>query len=264
MAGALSDIAAMSGRPVAALISLGLPAVPEFRFLESLYSGIDECAKEFGCAIVGGETVSTKNDLMITITIIGEVKKDTAPTRSGATSGDTICVTGTLGKNVAAMRCLQSSGGDEEMVTRMRDVFFGPRPRIPESEFLNSELDISSMIDLSDGLSTDLKHIATKSGVGVVVYEKMLPVATEALEVAKLLGEDVLDYALNGGEDYELLFTVHGGLDGAFKQQFAERFGITLTEVGNVVDSGLFIEGPNKVRRNLVPGGFDHMRRRGS
>jgi len=264
MAGALSDVAAMSGQPVAALVSLGLPFIPEARLLESLYSGFDRCARQFGCSIAGGETVSTNADLMITIAVIGEVKKDLALTRSGAAPGDIICVTGKLGRNAAALRCLQSSSGNEPVVSRMRNVFFGPRPRISESEYLSRKMDVSSMIDLSDGLSTDLGHIAARSNVGAVLYEEALPVAEEALEVSKLMGEGTLDYALYGGEDYELLFTIRGGMNEAIKKEFSNKFGIALTVVGEVIESGLFIEGPNKVRTALVPGGFDHLKRRSS
>jgi thiamine-monophosphate kinase len=201
---------------------------------------------------------------MITIAVIGEVKKNLALTRSGALPGDTICVTGKLGRNAAALKCLQSLSGNETMVSRMRNVFFGPRPRISESEYLNRKMDVSSMIDLSDGLSTDLGHIAARSNVGAVLYKEALPVAEEAIEVARLLGEDSIDYALNGGEDYELLFTIRGEMNESVRQEFSNKFGVTLTEVGEVLDSGLFIEGSKKDRTALVPGGFDHIRRRSS
>jgi len=263
MAGALSDVAAMSGRPVAALVSLGLPSAPEVQKLELLYSGLDRCAKQFECVIAGEETVSTSADLVITIAVLGEVKKDTALTRRGAVPGDTIWVTGKLGRNMAALRWLQSSSGSDAMKTRMRNVFFGPSPRILESEFLSRNVDVSSMIDLSDGLSTDLDHIAVGSRVGAVLYEEALPVSDEAVEVSRILNEEPLDYALNGGEDYELLFTVGGQLDTALEQEFKNRFGISLTKIGKVLDSGFFIEGSNEVRNHLVPGGFDHLRRRG-
>jgi len=263
MAGALSDVAAMGGRPVAALVSLGLPSAPGSLEIKSLYSGLDKCAVKFGCAIVGGETISTSTDLVITIAVIGEVKKGTALTRSGARTGDCICVTGKLGRNTAALRWLQSSMSSDEMMTRMRQVFFSPCPRIPEAEYLKTFLNVTSMTDLSDGLSTDLGHIITSSGVGAVLFEEALPVSEEAVEVSRLLGDKSLDYVLNGGEDYELLFTIHGELSSAFEQEFDNRFGIPLTAVGKVLDSGFFIEGSNKVRSPLVPGGFDHLRRRG-
>jgi thiamine-monophosphate kinase len=144
----------------------------------------------------------------------------------------------------------------------MRHVFFSPSPRIPEAQYLNTHLDVTSMTDLSDGLSTDLEHITTSSGVGAVLFEETLPVSEEAVEVSGLLCEESLGYVLNGGEDYELLFTTRGGLSVTFAQEFKNRFGIPVTMIGRVLDSGLFIEGSNKVRSPLVPGGFDHLRRR--
>lgn len=264
MAGALSDIAAMGARPVAAFVSLGLPSVPESDQIKSLYRGFLRCADRFGCAIAGGETVRTKVDFVITIGILGEVKKGTALTRSGAVPGDHIYVSGWLGGARAALRCLETECGGEALKHRMRGVFFGSLPRIDEAEYLRMNCDVSAMIDISDGLSTDLYNLVKESGVGAVVCEKSLPVSEEAVKVSELLGEDILDYVLNGGEEYELLFTVHDEVSETVRSEFARRFGLEITPIGTVSESGMFIESPSGKRSPLVPEGYDHMRRRNS
>jgi thiamine-monophosphate kinase len=261
MGGALSDIAAMGARPVAALVSIGLPAVPDSSDFESLYKGLNQCARRNGCTVVGGETVRTEKDFVITIGVLGEVKKDTALTRSGAKMGDLIYVSGQLGRGRAALRCLETGCGGESMLKNMHDVFFEPRPRIAEAEYIKDNINVTSMIDISDGLSTDLHHIAAESGVGAVVFEGMLPVAKEAREVSKVLGEDPIEYVLDGGEDYELLFTVHTEVDDSIQKQFNSRFDLEVTFIGEVLESGVYIEKPDRVRNFLVPGGFDHLKR---
>jgi thiamine-monophosphate kinase len=262
MAGALSDIAAMAAEPVAALITLGLPEAPGVVEIEDLYDGLETCAKRYRCRIVGGETVRTGSDAVITITVMGEVEKGKSLTRSGARTGDLIYVSGTLGKREAALRCLESGCGRRKLRERMSGVFFGPRPRIREALYLRDRLDVTAMIDTSDGLSTDLSHLLTESRAGAVIREEELPVSAEACEVSGLLGESVLEYALHGGEDYELLFTVREKIGDSFRKRFFHRFETEITCIGTITGSGCVIEDACGERHTLVPGGFDHLRRR--
>lgn len=262
MAAALSDIAAMAAEPVAALVSLGLPDAPCEREITELYDGLAGTAARNGCPIVGGETVRTRKDTVITVSILGEVERGQALSRSGARPGDTIWVSGTLGRREAALRCLEAGCGARKFREKMRRVFFQPLPRIREAIYLREHLPVTAMIDSSDGLSTDLSHILAESWVGARISARELPIAQEALEVAGMLEESPLEYALHGGEDYELLFTVRGGIDEPLRRRFAERFDTGITRIGNIADSGFFME---DIRGDMIPlaaRGFDHLRRR--
>ncbi len=261
MAGALSDVAAMAARPVAAFVSIGLPENPRRDFIASLYRGFEECAGRFGCPIAGGETVLTPHDLVITISILGSCPVGTAVGRGGASDGDTIYVTGELGRNAAALRYLEHGAGGE-LRSRMLAVFHRPQPRIEEALSLQRRCRLTSMIDLSDGISTDLCNLAAESGVGAVIGEASLPVAAEAVEVARELGEDPLRYVLDGGEDYELLFTVGEPIQKSDIEDVGLRFGAGITPIGTVRGSELIMEREDGTRVPIAGGGFDHFERR--
>ena len=196
------------------------------------------------------------------ISVLGEVRSARALTRSGASPGDLLYITGTLGTREAAVRFLKAGCGSESFLKRMRTAFFQTNPRIPESQFLSDRVHVSAMIDLSDGLSTDLFHLTCKSGVGAVVVESLVPLSSDSGEAAKLLGEDPLVYALHGGEDYELLFSVRGGIDDIVMGEFESLFGTPLTMVGEVIESGVLIEKSDGSREDLAPRGYDHLRGR--
>jgi thiamine-monophosphate kinase len=259
MAAALSDIAAMAAAPVAALVSLGLPDAPEAREIAGIYEGLEKTASRHRCRIVGGETVRTRRDFIITITVMGEAEKGRALTRGGARPGDLLCVSGTLGKRQASLRCLESRCGGRASLAKMAAVFFGPVPRIEEARFLRTHLRVTSMIDTSDGLSTDLSHLLAESGAGAVVFRESLPIAREAREIARKLGESALAYALHGGEDYELLFTVKGEMPDTLRRRFTKRFGVELTCIGTITDSGSALRGARGEIESLAPRGFDHL-----
>lgn len=262
MAGALSDIAAMAGRPTTAFVSVGLPDNPRREFIASLYRGFEDCALPFGCPVTGGETVSTPNDLVITICVLGSCQEGKAVTRRGASDGDQVYVTGNLGRNEAAVRYLEHGPGSGTLHERMKAVFHRPLPRIETALSLQQQCELTAMIDLSDGLSRDLANLARESRVGAVIDEASLPVSAEADEVAERLGHDPLDYALHGGEDYELLFTVGKPVAENVREDIERRFGVGITRVGTIRGTEIMVEKPDGSRVQLVNGGFDHLNRR--
>ncbi len=179
LAVSISDIAACGGLPRYALVSLGLPKRCPVRLVDGVYRGINNLAKQYKINIVGGD-LSAAEQLTIDISLLGTVEKKNLILRSGAQVGDIIFVTGNFGGSILGKH-------------------LGFAPRLKEARFLVKNFKINSMIDVSDGLSLDLNHILKESKVGAVIYEDLIPVNKNALD---------LEDALTSGEDFELLFTL--------------------------------------------------------
>ncbi len=184
----LSDIAAMAARPVAAFIGVVFPKSFKREQAEELYSGIQSLAAEFNFTIAGGDTNSWDGPLVISVTLMGTVKPGTAVRRDGAVAGDRIFVTGPLGGSFPTGRHLRFT------------------PRLKEAEILKETVSLHAMLDLSDGLGSDLFHILNRSHVGARIDGASVPVHSDV--DANLSSWDRLQHALSDGEDFELLFTV--------------------------------------------------------
>ncbi len=209
MAANLSDIAAMGGVPGYALISLALPDDTEVEDVTALYQGMIELAQQFGVAIVGGDT-SSATLVAITITILGSTREQDKHilTRSAAMVGEKIAVTGYLGAAAAGVRVLKKHLQlDPEATACLKKAFFHPCPRIAEGRLL-IEQGVRTAIDISDGLISDLKHICQASRVGARIEVDRVPIEPT---VRANFGDEALELALSGGEDYELLFTADTG-----------------------------------------------------
>ncbi len=187
MAVNLSDIAAMAGRPLVALVAVALPKAQGFEFARELHQGMQSIAEEFGVTIIGGDTNTWSNSLVVTITLIGEATDRGPVRRSGAKSGDWLFVTGPLGGSI-----------------RGKHLTF--TPRVQEAIELHKAVELHAMIDLSDGLSADLHHILDESCVGATLFAESIPITDAAQQMAD--GRSPLEHALNDGEDFELLFSV--------------------------------------------------------
>jgi len=218
LARCLSDIAAMAGTPVAALITLGLPPKFDVQKLEMLYEGMNRLASSHDVAIVGGETTTNPERLLVSIALLGTVSRGKAILRSGAKPGDAIFVSGELGGSLAG-----------------RHLEF--EPRLLEARWLAEHFTIHSMIDLSDGLAGDLRHILKASHIGAELLSSAIPISREARVSAKAesSAKPPLLAALTDGEDFELLFTVRsrdavGVLDG-WKKQFPK---VRLSCIGKI------------------------------
>jgi thiamine-monophosphate kinase len=189
----LSDIAAMAGKPTAALVTIALPKDFKAKFIEQIYAGINRLAQRHGVAIVGGETTSNPERLLISISMLGEVQKDRCILRSGAKDGDALFVTGELGGS--------RSGKHLDF-----------EPRLAEALWLASHFPIHAMMDISDGLAGDLRHLLRSSGVGAELLERAIPISRAArlLARAESSAKPPLLAALTDGEDFELLFAAPG------------------------------------------------------
>ena len=216
----LSDIAAMAGVPTAVVVSVSLPKHPSGRttreLAEQLYCGMREVADGFGVPIVGGDTNTWDNGLVISVTALGEVTERGAVLRSGAKPGDVIFVTGRVGGSILGRH-------------------LAPTPRIREALTLHQIVDLHAMIDISDGLAADLNHILTESGCGAVLYANAIPIHDDAIVLSQQSGKTPLMHALHDGEDFELIFTVSSADAVTLVKQSAVpvfRIGECLAELG--------------------------------
>lgn len=204
LAVSLSDIAAMGGKPLYSMLSIGIPEeVWQTDFVDEFYEGYLSLANNCGVELIGGDVSKTPDKIVIDSTVIGEVEKSKAILRSGAKIGDFIFVTGELGGASAGLNSLENKfkNFDELKFKQLK-----PVPRIEEGQTL-AKL-ITSMIDISDGLSSDLRHICESSQVGAKIFADKIPLNKNLQNITKDFSEQ-LDFALNGGEDFELLFTIN-------------------------------------------------------
>jgi thiamine-monophosphate kinase len=235
MARNLSDIAAMGGVPRWAVVSIGLRRDTRARWVKELYAGLRAAARKFDCQIVGGDTTHVKHEQFVVVALIGEVERSRMTSRGGAMAGDSIFVTGALGGS-----------------RRGKHLAF--TPRVNEAQWLVSNFPVHAMIDLSDGLSSDLQRLveASRPGTGFEIHAAEIPIARAA--------RGSLAAALNDGEDFELLFTIDPRHVTALRQKWAQKFAVELTEIGRVVRSRekVTIVAMDGTRKPLASAGYDH------
>ena len=208
----LSDIAAMGGTPRFALISLGAPAATPAATLEQVYAGLDECARAFSVAVVGGDTVRSDR-LIVSVAVVGEPGPHGIVTRSGAAPGQAVCVTGAVGGAAAGLALLRAASNDPaaaqllERYPSLAHAHRRPSPRIPEG-LAAARAGATAMIDLSDGLGRDVGHICDSSGTGVRLNAGSVPLADGVAATAEWAGVDPIDFGVGGGDDYELVVAI--------------------------------------------------------
>ena len=238
MAVNLSDIAAMAGRPVAAVVSVGLPRSGGRALAEELYLGLREVADAFNTALVGGDTNSWNGPLVISVTVLGEATERGPVRRSGARPGDWLFVTGPLGGSI-----------------RGKHLTFTPRVR--EALALHQAAELQAMIDISDGLAADLHHLCEESGCGAMLREQAIPIADAARQMPDT--KSALEHALGDGEDFELLFAVGPDVGRSLvENQPLRDQGILLAHIGECVHNGVWLEDASAARRPLPPAGYVH------
>ena len=247
LARGLSDIAAMGGKPVAAFLSLGLPRRLPQAWVDGLMKGLLGMAEEFGIALAGGDIAESPGGVLADIVVVGSVPKGGAVLRSGAKPGDRIYVTGELGGAAAVLAELFAG---RKVAPRNDSLPFAPVPRIRVGQFLGERRLASAMIDLSDGLSTDLAHLCEESGVGAEIVEDAIPRA----RIGRKQTPVQLRHALHGGEDYELLFTATRE-----KRVPSRILGVPVTRIGEVTrQKRVVLVSEAKGRFDLRPQGWEH------
>jgi len=244
----LSDLASKGAMPIGVVMAMGIPPDTEVEFIEDIVKGMDECASKYGTQIIGGDTDS-HDELTMTGTALGMVKKELLIRRSGAKTGDLVCVTGHLGTAGAALMALEKK---KQVSNAIMKTLFEPLPRIIEGIALVKSRCVTSMMDISDGLALSLHDMSRAGGVGFRIYEDKLPLLPEVKRSLK--GEELLEAALFVGGDFELLFTVTPD------QLEKAREACTLTVIGEVIEKGVFIEMADGIKE-LKARGFEHFKK---
>ena len=241
----LSDIASKGARPLGILMAMGLPHDTGLDFLDEIVKGMDDCARKFNTHILGGDTDS-HDELTMTGTALGSIKKKLLVRRNGARTGDIVCVTGNLGTAGAAIMFLDKGISIEPKILK---ALFEPVPRINEGIVLVETCAVSSMMDISDGLALSLHDIGRASSVGFKIYEDRLPVLPEVTDL--LDGDELLEAVVYTGGDFELLFTVPPDKLGIV------RSACPLTVIGEVINEGIFIQRAGGIKE-LKGKGYEH------
>jgi thiamine-monophosphate kinase len=249
LARGLSDIAAMGGEPVAAFLSLALPRNLPQAWIGRFARGLINLAEKFGVTLTGGDTAESPNGILADIIVVGTVPKGKAILRSGARPGDRIFVSGELGGSAAALdRMLKKP--KRKLNPRDYPRHFFPEPRLELGRILRERGLASAMIDTSDGLSTDLAHICEESGVGAEIEADLIPLAS----IGKPARKVDLQFALHGGEDYELLFTAP-----PTRRVPTHIAGVPVTHIGHATRTRkIFLRNRNGVGYELHPQGWQH------
>ncbi len=258
----LSDVAAMGGRPLMALVTLGLPPNLSVGWLDHFYRGLGEAARKFGVAIAGGDTVKSPGRIWVDVFVLGECERPLL--RKGAKAGDVVAVTGYLGASRAGLEALEEgkslralSLGEWEEVVRAH---LRPRPRLKEAQIL-SQCGATALMDLSDGLALDAPRLARASKVKMRIELAKIPVHPVARKHAEAKGQNPEKFAAEGGEDYELLLTLPPEKVPEAKRKL-RRAGCPLTMVGEVMrGEGVEFIGP-KGKAEKLSASFEHFKTR--
>lgn len=253
----ISDIAAMGGNPKEALIAIAIPEETEIEFLDGLYDGIKSMAAEYDINLLGGDTVSSPKNLVISISLMGEAAEDEVLYRSGATVGGVIFITGTVGSSAAGLDvAIKNRQFDEKDL--LLAAHFDPVPHVKAGRIIAVSKAANSLIDVSDGVVSDLGHICDESGVGAIIELAKLPVTDPLREYCKKYNLSLEELALHGGEDYVLLGTAPEKsvrtLERALKSD-----GCNFSPIGRITkDKGIRVQHEDGSVREVNNSGFDH------
>lgn len=238
VAAAISDIAAMGGEPSCVLLAIAYGTAPRIEEVRSLIGGVLEMTASCNCSLIGGDVCRSGGGLALTVTVAGTPPPGGAVLRSGAHPGDIVGVTGMLGASGAGLYVLKEHSDElRARFPKLVEAHLRPRPELQAGQLL-AAAGVSAMEDVSDGLACDLGHICDESRVGCEIEASLVPIGDETRALATEIGADPLDWALGGGEDYELLFTAHPGHFETAVNALALH-GIPVARIGKIADESV-------------------------
>ena len=256
----LSDIAAMGGRPLFILLSLGIPVEMNVELIQDIYKGMKDICEHYTVNILGGDTVASPDKLIINISLIGDAKEKEVIYRSGARPGDKIYLTGNVGDSAAGLKILKTEISPPNSIgSHFIKVHNEPKPLIETGRIIATSGLASAMIDLSDGLLSDLGHICKESGVGAMLFRSKIPLSSKLKLLASLANFNPLDIALSGGEDYLLLVTVPEEKIQDLELLFKDKRPSPLYLVGEIKEKeGIGMVNDDGSIEEIVLRGFNH------
>lgn len=238
----LSDIAAMGGRPVATLLSLALPPDATGDWASEFLEGYRALSERYGVALVGGDTTASESGIVVNVTAIGRAANGHIKRRGDARPGDTILTGGVLGESAAGLRDMLEGSCDTPLAAIHRN----PEPQVEEGVWLGGRREVHAMMDLSDGLASDIRHILERSGVGARIDLECIPTPVDVRT------------AVCGGEDYKLLLTADSSQVATLCTDFRDRFGTELYPVGRITSLPGLVWLRNAIPQSLDWQGFSH------
>jgi len=262
----LSDIAAMGGRPRWAFLSMAIPENTAISWLDDFFRGWKQLSRQTGIHLLGGDTTSSKDGVVINVAVAGEAEGRYIKYRSGARPGDVVAVTGDLGDSEGGLRLIlqktpsSNLSPDERYLIRRH---YRPRPHLEEGWFLARQPEVRAMMDVSDGIDSDLRRIMERSGCGAKIHLETLPVSPALKKCARRLGWNIEAVAAAGGEDYCLLLTVSRQEFPSLAERFYRRFGRPLSAIGQITaekNQLLYLRDGHPVK--LEKSGYDHFKRK--
>jgi len=257
----LSDLASSGATPLGSFLSVALPEDIEEDFLNNFFKGYAFMSEKYGCPLLGGDTVKSLNGITINVTVLGKVNRENVKLRKNAQPGDFVCVTGFLGDSACGLDFVKM---EKNHRPKEADYFISchhnPNPRLEEGKFLSQFSCVNSMMDISDGISSDLKHILKESQVSAVVELEKLPLSSQMRDYWGFNLKKMYELATSGGEDYELLFTVNKTQFANLNKLFQEKFSKPIYPIGKITEGFsseiIFLENTNPI--NGFSNGYDH------
>lgn len=256
----LSDIAAMGGTPRACLVSLGVPVDAKTEVLEKIYEGLGSLASSYSVDVVGGNITQSLERVFLSVTVLGTIEEKPLK-RSGAKPGDVVFLSGAVGESAAGLAILKKLGRNGRLqYPELTKKHLLPDPHLKCARILAANPQVNCLIDVSDGLSSELWHLAKASGVGFTVREEYLPVSSELLAAGNECGESPKRWMLSGGEDYVLLGTVEAKQWTSILQR-TNQAGCGLFKIGEVASSSPEVSLINLkgTKESVSPSGWNHL-----
>lgn len=259
LASNISDIAAMGGIPKTAFLCLAWTGNTSTGFMEAFIAGLTDLAQQTDIVLAGGDTVESPAGDVVTLTLLGECRHGRAIYRNGARTDDDIWVSGYLG-NAAGGLFILKEGLSEEMHARpaLIEAHQTPTPRVELGKRLAQSGLIHAMIDLSDGISTDLSHICRQSGVGATLDRSAIPISEDLRQLGERTGQDPEQWALHGGEDYELLFTAPSSCRKKVEALGGHDPTLRIHRIGKIIQGTSVSLVDETAQADLTPGGYSH------
>ncbi len=253
----ISDIGAMGGRPRFALLSLGLTADCDEQWLDGFMAGFLSALDEHDMVLVGGDTVYCGERIMVSVTVCGEMYDKKVCYRSAAKAGDQVWVSGFLGDAACGLELCRKGLHDQPEYASLVAAHLDPQPQPVLGQALADSGCVRAMMDLSDGLATDLAHICKASGVGAKIDADLVPLSAALQKGAEMVGMSPLKLALSGGEDYQLVFTADPA-QGKKLQKVAQSVGCDVHCLGRLVEGGGVVLCQGDGRRDIGFKGYEH------
>ncbi len=257
----LSDIAAMGGKALYSFLSIGIPKNTSVEYLDEFMAGYYELSEKHNVALMGGDTTKSIDKLTINVAVVGICKKADAKLRSMAKTGDIICTTGTLGNSAGGLKVLLNNIAENHDTKALVDYHHTPIPRLNEGYFL-AQQGINAMMDISDGIASDLTHILKASKVSAKINLDSLPISTLLQKVSSENSWNCTDFATSGGEDYELLFTVEKKQLENIKSAYFNQFNEIIYPIGEITEGNTGISWyKNEKIQDYKSNGFNHFKK---